>query len=37
MKDHPGQLGPSGLYDALQASISTLQSAFTQYNIGAGQ
>jgi hypothetical protein len=37
MKDHPGQLGPSGLYDALQASIGTLQSTFTQYNIGAGQ
>lgn len=36
-KDHPGQLGPSGLYDALQASISTLQLAFTQYNIGAGK
>jgi hypothetical protein len=37
MKDHPGQLGPSGLYDALEESISTLQQAFAQYNIGAGQ
>ena len=37
MHDHPGQLGPTGLYDALQASISTLQQAFTQYNIGAGK
>jgi len=24
-KDHPGQLGPAGLYDAFQTSISTLQ------------
>jgi hypothetical protein len=24
--DHPGTLGPSGLYDAFQASITTLQS-----------
>lgn len=37
MSDHPGQLGPSGLYDALQASITTLQSVFTEYNVGAGQ
>lgn len=37
MKDHPGQLGPSGLYDALQTSINTLQSVFAQYNVGAGQ
>jgi hypothetical protein len=36
-KDHPGQLGPQGLYDALQSSISTLQQVFTQYNIGAGK
>lgn len=35
-KDHPGQLGPSGLYDALQTSISTLQSVFAQYNVTAG-
>lgn len=32
--DHPGQLGPQGLYDALQASISTLQSVINTYNIG---
>lgn len=31
--DHPGQLGPQGLYDALQASISTLQSVIATYNI----
>lgn len=31
--DHPGQLGPQGLYDALQTSISTLQSVISQYNI----
>ncbi|KGT75782.1 hypothetical protein MA20_31790 [Bradyrhizobium japonicum] len=33
-KDHPGQLGPSGLYDALQKSIGTLQSVYAQYQIG---
>jgi len=32
-KDHPGQLGPKGLYDALTAAISTLQSVFAQYQI----
>ena len=32
-KDHPGQLGPSGLYAALQAAISTLKDIFAQYNI----
>jgi hypothetical protein len=31
--DHPGQLGPQGLYDALQASISTLQGVIAQYQI----
>ena len=31
--DHPGQLGPQGLYDALQASITTLQSVISTYNI----
>jgi len=31
--DHPGQLGPQGLYDALQSAISTLQSTFAQYNV----
>lgn len=34
MKDHPGQLGPAGLYDALQASIATLQAAYAKYQIG---
>lgn len=33
-KDHPGQLGPAGLYDALQASIATLQAAYAKYQIG---
>jgi hypothetical protein len=33
LKDHPSQLGPTGLYDALQASISTLQGVFNQYNV----
>ncbi|MDE2103170.1 MAG: hypothetical protein KGL39_38345 [Patescibacteria group bacterium] len=35
-KDHPGQLGPSGLYDALQTSITTLQNIFAQYGVTAG-
>jgi len=30
--DHPGQLGPQGLYDALQSAIATLQQATAQYN-----
>lgn len=33
-KDHPGQLGPQGLYDALQKSIATLQEAYAKYQIG---
>lgn len=37
LKDHPGELGPTGLYDALQAAITTLQGAFTEYNVGAAQ
>jgi hypothetical protein len=37
MKDNPGQLGPSGLYNALVASINTLQSVYATYNIGATQ
>lgn len=36
-KDHPGQLGPTGLYSALTASISTLQGVYAQYNIGASK
>ncbi len=32
--DHPGQLGPQGLYDALQSAIATLQAVISQYNIG---
>ena len=31
--DHPGQLGPQGLYDALQAAIATLQGVIATYNI----
>ena len=34
MKDHPGQLGPQGLYDALQSAITTLRQAFTIYGVG---
>ena len=33
LKDHPGQLGPQGLYDALTASINTIQTVYSQYNI----
>ena len=36
-KNNPGQLGPSGLYKALTASISTLQGVYAQYNIGASK
>lgn len=36
LKDHPGQLGPQGLYDSLSASIGTLQTIFSQYNITKG-
>jgi hypothetical protein len=30
---NPGQLGPSGLYNALVTAINTLQGVATQYNI----
>ena len=35
--DHPGQLGPQGLYDAFKAAIDTLQTIVVQNNIGAGK
>ena len=31
--DHPGKLGPQGLYDALQVAIATLQAVNNQYSI----
>ncbi len=31
MKDHPGELGPGGLYDALKAATSNLQSLLAKY------
>lgn len=34
VKTHPGQLGPQGVYDALQGAVAQLQSLFTTYNIG---
>ena len=34
LADHPNQLGPSGAFDALNASISTIQGVFAQYNVG---
>lgn len=33
MKDNPGALGPSGLYNALQTASATLQGIYAQYNI----
>lgn len=33
LADHPNQLGPSGAFDALNASISTIQGVFTQYKV----
>lgn len=33
LRSHPGQLGPSGLYDSLIAASNTLQAIFTQYNV----
>jgi hypothetical protein len=35
LRDHPGQLGAQGLYDALEAAVSTLEAIFKQYSIGA--
>lgn len=31
LRDHPGQLGPTGAYDALNASIGTLKGVLAQY------
>ena len=31
---HPDEIGDQGLYDALKATTSTLQSIFTTYKIG---
>lgn len=36
MRSHPGALGPTGLYNALQASVQTLQDILTQYHITGG-
>lgn len=30
---NPGQLGPTGLYNALTASLNTLEAIFSQYNV----
>jgi len=37
LTDHPGQLGPQGLYDALQLSINTVTGIVATYHIGAPQ
>ena len=37
LRDNPGKLGPTGLYNALNASIDTLKAVFEQYNVGATQ
>ena len=34
-KNNPGALGPSGLYNALNAATSTIQAISAQYNTGA--
>jgi hypothetical protein len=34
LKAHPGELGPGGLYDALNTSILTIETIFRSYNIG---
>ncbi len=34
LKDHPGQLGPKGLYDALTGTTATLQSVLGTYKAG---
>jgi hypothetical protein len=34
LRDHPGQLGSKGLYDALQTSVTTLRGIFSEYGIG---
>lgn len=33
LRDHPGELGPKGLYDALVQTTDVLQAIFLQYNI----
>lgn len=33
LRDHPGELGTQGLYDALKQSVDTLRGIFAQYNI----
>lgn len=33
VKTHPGQLGPAGLYDALQTSIASVQEIYTKYDV----
>lgn len=33
LRDHPGELGTQGLYDALKASVDTLREIFAQYSI----
>lgn len=34
-RDNPGQLGPAGLYNALNAATNTIQQISAQYNTGA--
>lgn len=33
MKAHPGELGPSGLYDALNGAVDELKKLFFKYNV----
>lgn len=37
LTDHPGALGPKGLYDTLTASSATIQQILATYNVGAAK
>jgi hypothetical protein len=37
LTDHPGALGPAGLYDSLTASTATIQQILAEYNVGAAK
>lgn len=37
LRDHPGQLGPSGLYDSLLAATATIQGIYAQYQIAGAK
>lgn len=37
LRDHPGELGPRGLYDALESAGRSIQAVMAQYRIGGAQ